>query len=168
MKIGLVLQARNSSTRYPKKMLHDFFGKPAIEWVIDRCQKANTDYKILATSVDKDDDVLADIAQNKGWYVVRGGVEDVLGRFAKAVGDFGLDVAARITGDCILTDYRLVDYALTRFHEFKADYLVLTNIIDGFDVEVISGNAILAADKRAKLPSEREHINPFKIGRAHV
>lgn len=161
MKTGVIVQARNSSTRYPRKMLHDLSGKRAIEWVIDRCQKIDTDYKILATSEDKDDDTLADIARKKGWNVVRGSVEDVLGRFAKAIMEYDLDVVVRITGDCILTDYRLVNKALIKFYEYKLDYLCLADIIDGFDVEVVSASAILDADKQARLPSEREHVTPY-------
>ena len=161
MKTGVVVQARNSSTRYPKKMLHSFLGKTAIEWVLDRCEKIDVDYKILATSTDKDDDVLAEIAMKKGWNVVRGSVDDVLSRFAKAVREYGLDVVVRITGDCILTDYRIVNYAISKFYELQVDYLVLTKMIDGFDVEVISGTSLLVADKISKLPSEREHVSPF-------
>lgn len=158
MKIGLVLQARNSSTRYPKKMLHNFMGKPAIEWVLNRCQNAEVDYKILATSVDKDDNILAEIAVRKGWNVVRGGTKDVLERFVRAVKDYSLDLVIRITGDCILIDHRLINFAISEFNKLRADYLILTNIIDGFDVEVITSKAIFNAEKKSKLPSEREHI----------
>ncbi|MCL5237998.1 MAG: aminotransferase class III-fold pyridoxal phosphate-dependent enzyme [Nitrospirae bacterium] len=161
MRTGIVVQARSSSTRYPKKMLHDFLGKTAIEWVFERCGKVDADYKILATSDDKDDDALVEIARKKDWNVIRGSVDDVLGRFAKAVRDFDLDIIIRITGDCTLTDYRLVNFALSRFHELEPDYLTLTNIIDGFDVEVIRSRAILEADRSAKIPSEREHVGPY-------
>lgn len=158
MKIGLVLQARNSSTRYPKKMLHNFMGKPAIEWVLNRCQKAEVDYRILATSIDKDDDILSEIAVRKGWNVVRGSIKDVLERFVMAVKDYGLELVIRITGDCILIDHRLINFAISEFDKYKDDYLILTNIIDGFDVEVITSKAILEAEKKSKLPSEREHV----------
>lgn len=161
MRSAVIAQARNSSTRYPKKMLHNFLGKPAIEWVIDRCQDIDTDYKILATSEDKNDDILATIAMKKGWYVIRGSIDDVLSRYAKAIKEFNLDIVVRITCDCILIDYRLANFALTKFYEAGADYLVLTNIIDGFDVEVIKATAIIEADTRAKLPSEREHVTPY-------
>src|SRR3990172_2285398 len=161
MSSGVIVQGRNSSTRYPKKMLHGFMGIPAIEWIIERCQKINTDYKVLATSIDRDDDILAEIVHKKGWRVIRGSVDDVLSRFAKAVKEYHLDAVVRITGDCILTDYRIVNHALSKFYETEADYLTVTKIIDGFDVEVISANAILEADKRAKLPSEREHVTPL-------
>lgn len=165
---GLVLQARNSSTRYPKKMLHKFMGKPAIEWVVERCQKANVDYRILATSIDKDDDILAEIAESRDWKVVRGSVEDVLSRYAKAVREFNLNTVVRITGDCLLSDYRIINYALEKFYEYEVDCLGVSNIIDGFDVSIFSGEAILEADRKAFLPSEREHIAPqylWKSGR---
>ena len=170
MKSGVIVQARNSSTRYPRKMLHDFNGKTTIEWVLERCEKVDVDSKILATSIDKDDDVLVDLARKKGWHVVRGSLDDVLERFAQAVREYNLDVVIRITGDCVLTDYRLSNYGLAKFKELKADYLMLTRIIDGFDVEVISGRAILDADENAKMPSEREHVGPFirKCGKFKV
>jgi glutamate-1-semialdehyde 2,1-aminomutase/spore coat polysaccharide biosynthesis protein SpsF len=142
-------------------MVHDFFGKPAIEQVMDRCLAVDANYRILATSEGVDDNVLADIAENKGWNVVRGSVEDVLSRFARAVRDYDLDIVVRVTGDCILIDYRLINYAISKFHELGTDYLALTNIIDGFDFEVIKGEAIVEADEKAKLPSEREHVSPY-------
>jgi len=161
MKSAVIVQARNSSTRYPKKMLHNFLGKPAIEWVIERCKNADTDYKILATSTDKDDDILDEIAKKNGWYVVRGSVDNVLSRYITAVKDYNLDVVVRITGDCPLIDYRLINYALKKYYELDADYLSLKNIIDGFDIEVLSGKALLEAEKKATLPSEKEHVTPF-------
>lgn len=158
---AIVVQARNGSSRYPRKMLHPLLGRPAIEWVLDRCEKVAIDQRILATSEEKEDDPLAEIAQRRGWQVVRGSVEDVLGRFAKAVRAYRLDAVVRITGDCLLTDPRLVVHALTQFDALKPDYLILTKIIDGFDIEVMTGKAILRADSEAKLPSEREHVGPY-------
>jgi spore coat polysaccharide biosynthesis protein SpsF (cytidylyltransferase family)/aryl-alcohol dehydrogenase-like predicted oxidoreductase len=161
LKKAIVLQARNSSSRYPYKMLHDFMGKTSLEWVMSRCEKADVDLRILATSIDPSDDILAEIARKNGWSVVRGSVHDVLSRYAKAVCDYELDVVVRITGDCILTDYRLINTALITFYEKKADYVGLTGIIDGFDVEVIKSQILLEADIKAILPSEREHVTPY-------
>ncbi|MBI3803041.1 MAG: aminotransferase class III-fold pyridoxal phosphate-dependent enzyme [Nitrospirae bacterium] len=165
---AVVVQARNGSSRYPRKMLHPLLGRPALEWVFDRCEKIaenNThitiDQRILATTEEKEDDPLAEIAQRRGWQVIRGSVEDVLGRFAKAVRAYRLDTVVRITGDCLLTDPRLIEHALTQFDLLKPDYLLLTKIIDGFDIEVMTGKAILKADSEAKVPSEREHVGPY-------
>ncbi len=161
MRSGVIVQARNSSTRYPRKMLHDFLGRTTLEWVFDRCRGIETDYKILATSRDSDDDTLAGCAEKNGWQVARGSLNDVLNRYAQAVKEYNLDFVVRITGDCILTDYRLVNFAIQKFREHNADYFVLTQVMDGFDVEVISGEAILYADNNAVMPSEREHVGPY-------
>jgi spore coat polysaccharide biosynthesis protein SpsF (cytidylyltransferase family) len=161
MKSAIVMQARNSSTRYPQKMLHRFMGKTAIEWVMDRCARADVDLRILATSVEHDDDVLETIAKKKGWHVVRGSLNDVLSRYAKAVREHQLDIVVRITGDCILTDYRLINTAIKKLIAEKLDYVGLAHVIDGFDVEVIKAKAIIQADKCAHLPSEREHVTPY-------
>jgi len=142
-------------------MLHPLLGRPAIEWVFDRCEKIAIDQRILATTEEKEDDPLVEIAKKRGWQVVRGSVEDVLSRFAKAVRAYRLDAVVRITGDCLLTDPKLVGHALAQFDQLKPDYLILTKMIDGFDVEVMSGKAILKADSEAKLPSEREHVGPY-------
>lgn len=132
-----------------------------MEWIFKRCEKIAVDQRILTTSEEREDDPLAEIAQRRGWQVVRGSVADVLARFAKAVRAYRLDTVVRITGDCLLTDPRIVAHALTQFDRLKPDDLILNNIIAGFDVEVMSGRAILKADSEAKLPSEREQVGSY-------
>ncbi len=161
MKSGVVVQARSGSTRYPNKMLHDFNGKTAIEWVLGRCQGIKADCRIVATSSSPEDDAIAEKSVENGWHVIRGSINDVLERFASAVETHNLEMVIRITGDCIFTDYRLVNFAMSKFLELDCDCLVLANIIDGFDVEVMKASAILEAAKMAKMPSEREHVSPY-------
>lgn len=161
MKIGLVLQARNGSTRFPRKMLAELAGKKAIEWVFERLADLKVDQKVLVTSELEEDTPLAEIAFLHGWEVIRGSPTDVLSRYAKAVDTFSLDIVIRITGDCPLIDPYLIQKALEKAIEKDTDYLVLSGIIDGFDVEVIKGEWVLKAHKKAKLPSEREHVSPY-------
>jgi len=161
MKRAVIVQARNGSSRYPQKMLHNFHGKTAIEWVLSRCDGIDCEYKILATTENEEDTVLVEAAEKQGWFVVRGGVHNVLGRYASAVRTYELDTVVRITGDCIFTDPALVDQVLGWYAESGVDYFTLSHVIDGFDVEVLSGRALIAADGQAKLPSEREHVTPW-------
>jgi len=161
MKTAIIVQARTGSSRLPNKMFLELAGQPAIKWILQRVHKVKSDFKILATSDLREDDCLVEIAEKEGWSIVRGSLHDVLSRFAKGVNEFQLDVAVRLTGDCLLTDPRMVEFALNKFKETNPDYLILTGMIDGFDVEVISGKAILMAEKKALLPSEREHVTPY-------
>jgi glutamate-1-semialdehyde 2,1-aminomutase/spore coat polysaccharide biosynthesis protein SpsF len=158
---GIVVQARNSSTRFPEKMMHRLLGKPVIQWVLERCSRANVDIRVLATSTDPSDNALAGVAEAMGWKVIRGGLKNVLGRYVKAVEEFSIDAVVRTTGDCPLIDPALIEVALTHFLKEGVDYLDLTGIIDGFDVEVISGKVIIEAGRKARLPSEIEHVTPY-------
>ncbi len=161
MKTGIVLQARNGSTRFPYKMVADINGRKSIEWLLKRLEKVKVNERIVATSWKEEDRDILKIAEYHNWKTLAGDPEDVLSRYTKAVEDFSLDVVVRITGDCPLIDPELVQKALSKALEENVDYLVLTGIIDGFDVEVIKGEWILRAYQRAKLPSEREHVSPY-------
>lgn len=161
MVIGIVLQARNGSTRFPKKMVSPILGKNLIEWLFIRLDSIRIDKKILATTNLEEDDILAQLAKAYSWEVLRGHPTDVLSRYAHAVELFSLDWVIRITGDCPLVDPRLVERAVEKAMEVGADYLTLTGIIDGFDVEVIKGSWIRLAHIKAKLPSEREHVSSY-------
>ncbi|MFN3599032.1 MAG: aminotransferase class III-fold pyridoxal phosphate-dependent enzyme [Aquificaceae bacterium] len=158
---GLVLQARNGSRRFPRKMVASLLGKSVIEWLLLRLSPVKVDKKVLATSYLEEDKVLVDLARAYRWEVILGHPTDVLSRYHQAVEKFCLDLVIRITGDCPLIDPRLVEEALKRAIAEDADYLVLTDIINGFDVEVIKGQWIERAHHKAKLPSEREHVSPY-------
>ncbi len=160
MRIGLVVQARTGSSRFPNKALIPLGGQPALSWCLKRL-KGFPGPKILATSDLKRDAVLADLAWEAGFEVLRGAEENVLSRFAAAVRFFGLDVVVRVTGDCPLIDLNLVNYAVTVFKKKKPVYLQLIWVIDGFDVGVIEARALLEASQKAFLPSEKEHVTPY-------
>jgi glutamate-1-semialdehyde 2,1-aminomutase/spore coat polysaccharide biosynthesis protein SpsF len=161
MRVGIVVQARNGSTRFPKKMTSKLLEKTVLEWVLLRAGRAMVDEKILATSILPEDDIIEQTAKSLDWKVLRGSPTDVLSRYAEVVKKFHLDRVVRITGDCPLIDHRLIELSLEKMTKEDADYITLVGIIDGFDVEVIKGDWILIADKLAKLPSEREHVSAY-------
>lgn len=159
----LVIQARNGSTRFPRKVSSKLLDRPAIEWVLCRAKKSGSDEFILATSTLPEDDILEKIAKSQGYRVVRGDSRDVLSRYSIVAKNIKDDLIVRVTGDCPLIDPNLINTAVTKAIEEDSDYLVLSGIIDSFDVEVIKANWILIADQKAKLPSEREHVTPYII-----
>jgi len=161
MRVGIVVQARNGSTRFPKKMTSKLLEKTVLEWVLLRAGRAMVDEKILATSTLPEDDTIEQTAKSLDWKVLRGSPTDVLSRYAEVVKKFHLDRVVRITGDCPLIDHRLIELSLEKMTKEDADYITLVGIIDGFDVEIIKGDWILIADKLAKLPSEREHVSAY-------
>jgi spore coat polysaccharide biosynthesis protein SpsF (cytidylyltransferase family) len=169
MKIGIVIQARTDSTRLSRKVLLPLYkDEKMINYVIRRVQLTKkADAVILATTREKKDDELA--ASVKGIEVFRGDEDDVLDRYYNCAKEHGLDVIARVTGDCPLIDYRIVDRVIEKYLELDDDMAFVANILtetfpDGMDVDLFSFKALEYAWKNAKKKSEREHIRPFFKG----
>ena len=60
-KVVAIIQARMGSLRLPGKMAMDLCGMPVIDWVLKRTKLArNLDEIVLATSKNREDDVLED------------------------------------------------------------------------------------------------------------
>ena len=65
-KTGIVILARLTSNRLPRKHLLEVLGEPIINFLIERLKQIKlTDHIILATTVNKKDDELVAIAKKK-------------------------------------------------------------------------------------------------------
>lgn len=164
--IGAILQARMSSSRLPGKVMRVLDGKnPLIYYVIEQmknCKKV--DKIIVATSDDKEDDVIEKFVSNLGIDCFRGELNNVLDRYYKCAKKFKLSAIVRITCDNPLMDPSIVDNLVSIFEQTDNDLVV--NIKErtfphGTEVEVFSFNALEKVWKSAKLPSEQEHVTPF-------
>jgi spore coat polysaccharide biosynthesis protein SpsF len=164
--IGAILQARMSSSRLPGKVMKVLDGKnPLIYYVIEQmknCKKV--DKVIVATSDNKEDDVIEKFVSNLGIDCFRGKLNDVLDRYYKCAKKFKLSTIVRITCDNPLIDPSIVDNLVSIFQETDNDLVV--NIKErtfphGTEVEIFSFDALEKAWKSAKLPSEKEHVTPF-------
>ena len=74
----------------------------------------------------------------------------------------------RLTGDCPLADWEVIDLSISSFLSGSYDYLSNTDpptYPDGLDVEIISYRALNEAASEARLPSEREHVTLFARNR---
>lgn len=161
-----VLQARMSSTRLPGKVMADVAGEPMLGRQVERLRRSRRlDRLVLATSEDPSDDPLAAYSESLGLDVVRGPLADVLGRFLMALDRFpAADVMVRLTGDCPLTDWRVLDATVDRHIEAGADYtsnVAHRTFPHGLDVEVARPQALRTAGAAATSAHDREHVMPF-------
>ena len=118
-----VIQARTGSTRFPRKVLADLCGKPMLAHVIERVALAETlDDVVVATTVEGEDDVVANLAVACGARVTRGPVADVLSRYVLAAREHAADVVVRVTSDCPLVDPELIDRLVRMRASAEADY----------------------------------------------
>ena len=119
-----ILQARMSSTRLPGKVLRPLAGAPMILRQIERVSRSESiDALVVATSSHASDDVLAQMLEAAGVRVFRGPLDDVLARFVGALDAFGpADHVMRLTGDCPLADWTVIDAVIAQREEAGADY----------------------------------------------
>lgn len=165
MKTGAIIQARFASTRLLGKVLIKVMDKTILEHVIERVKRAKKlDKVILATTENKEDDKLEDVAGGLDIEVYRGSQNDVLDRFYKAASLFDINPITRITADCPLIDPGIIDGVIDCYNDSEVDYCSNTlnpTFPDGEDVEVFSFEALVESWKNAKLPSQREHVTPY-------
>lgn len=165
MKIVAIIQARMGSTRLSGKMLMDLVGQPVIQRVFERIKSSHFINEIwLATTINPEDNVLADWAQKNKIKFFRGSSDDVLDRFYQAALPVQANVIVRITGDCPLHDFQVIDKVIAEYAEGEYDYVSNSHpptYPDGLDVEVFSFQTLKKAWSEAKLKSEREHVTPY-------
>ncbi len=160
-----VLQARLSSSRLPGKVLRPLGGMAMISFMIERLRRSRSiDRLVLATSCEASDDQLAEQVSAMGIAVVRGPLNDVLGRFVLALEENPADVVVRLTGDCPLIDPGVVDKVIDCVTAHKAPYASNTappSYPDGLDCEAFHAELLKRAAHEAGLQSEREHVTPW-------
>lgn len=175
MNIIAIIIARNGSSRVPKKSLLELSGKPLIWHMIRITKKINFITDIcLATSDLKEDDSLAQVANEENINLYRGDSQKVLDRIYNAAVFTKADVVVYIGGDCPLLDPSLVSDSIKLFLNLKCDYLSNYNpptFPGGQDINIISFKALKKAFQKAVSPSQRIHAfsyltfhpNEFKI-----
>ena len=164
MKIAAIIQARMGSTRLPGKILKDISGKTMLERTLERVNRSETiDEIIVATTVEKRDDVIGQLMQNSGIAVFRGSEEDVLDRYYKAAQAYNVDVIVRICSDCPLIEPRIIDKVVRAFLDavppvdYAANYLEKT-YPRGLEVEVVNIDILERIWHETKEPYQRAHV----------
>jgi spore coat polysaccharide biosynthesis protein SpsF len=163
MNIIAIIQARMSSKRLPGKVLKKIENKTVLEHVISRLKMSKKISKVVvATSTDISDDPIKKICEQKKIKLFRGSLEDVLDRYYKAAIYFKADVIVRITADCPVIDYEIVDEVIEGFLQNNKDFFSLQGEFpDGLDCQVFKLEALKKSWKEAKLLSDREHVGTY-------
>jgi len=184
--ISIGIQARLNSTRLPRKILKQINSKRVLDYVLDAAFKTKKyinrhshrngmEVKIHLLIPEGDE-----IHVPRGVEVIKGSEEDVLSRYAKIVQDEEVNYVVRITSDCPLVPYALINKAITV--AIKGDFDFVTNASplvrtfwDGSDIEVVSARLLRWMDMAFSCPNFREHVTlglhtefPKWASRAHI
>lgn len=163
MEVLAIVQARCSSSRLPGKVIKNLAGKPMIVHELERLSRSRgIDKIVLATSTETSDDPLVKVVMDAGFTVFRGNLNDVLDRYYQCAKEYKPAHVVRITGDCPVIDWRLVDRVIKTHIEHGNDYTNLSeDYPDGLDTEVAKFSALEESWKKAKFLSEREHVTLY-------
>lgn len=175
-KVAAIIQARMTSSRLPGKVMRRIIDRPLLLHMIERVQSATMiDRIVVATTLNKQDDPIVELANRHGISVFRGSENNVLSRYRHAAKKFNVKNIMRLTADCPLIDPELLDELVNFFFTGQYDYAsncLEPTLPDGLDAEVITFEALDRVFSSACLPSHLEHVTlylrenmeHFKIG----
>jgi len=164
MKVVGLVAVRMKSSRLKKKALLDLNGQPLIVNLLRRLKGAKRlDDIVVCTSVNPDDRVLLEIAQQQGFKSFAGSEDDVMERFLEAGKREHADVIIRITGDNPLTDPGIIDAMVESHLKTGADYTRMDNLPAGVTAEVITLAALQKAYDLAVNSSYSEYMTYYFV-----
>jgi spore coat polysaccharide biosynthesis protein SpsF len=152
------IQARSRSTRFPRKVFQDLWGKPVLLRVYEACLEAFTPGTDIAILGPYDDHELKDFCDRFMLYYLAPKVpeNDLISRYKKA--SVGYEGIVRVTADCPLLPPRIIRQALDELE--RHDYVCNTiwrTYPDGYDIQACSRSFLDWVDRNQ--PNHREH--PF-------
>ena len=165
-KVIAFIQARAESERFPKKIFYKINNLSLIEILIKRLKKSKYIKKIVILSYKSDlNKKLIPIVKKNNCEIFFGSKENVLRRFffaSKKYRDFYQIL--RITGDCTLSDSKLIDDMI--LYHTKANYDFTSNVNpptfpDGFDVEIFTKKLLIKTYKKVTSKFDQEHVTPW-------
>lgn len=163
--ICAIIQARMGSSRLPGKVLMKLNGISVLQCLINQLEFAKLiDEKIIATSINIEDDVIYEFTKSIGIDSFRGSYLDVLDRYYQCAKHFSIQHIVRITADCPLIDPQIIDQTIEFYKKNNFDYVnnfQEKTFPSGTEVEVFSFSTLEKVWKNAKKSSEREHVTSY-------
>ena len=162
MKYIATVEARMTSSRLFGKVLMPAAGKPLLEHLVERLKLVpSLDGIVLATTINKTDDILEKFANRVGISCYRGSEEDVMTRVIGAAEFADADIVVEITGDCPIIDPQIIEQTIRMFKSHQVDY-VSNNLIrsypDGMDTQVFKLSTLKNSASMTTDLLDHEHV----------
>ena len=166
-KVVIVVQARMSSSRLPGKVMLPVLGKSILFRMIERLRMISRKAQIIiATTDDKNDDIIEQEAWQMNIACYRGSLNNLLDRHYRAGLQLNADLVLKIPSDCPLIDPQIIDKVLRFYFDHAGEYDYVSNLHpatfpDGNDVEILTMDCLERTWKEARRPFELEHTTPY-------
>ena len=162
MKVSIIIEARLGSKRLPNKIIYRIKKYLFLEYLIKRLKQSKTINEIIiATTNLPQDNKIVQIAKKNKIKFYRGSENNVLKRVIDTAKHFKCKTIARVTSDCPIIDFTIVDQAVKMFKFNKCDYLSnawIRGYPDGMDIEIFDLKTLIKSYKLAKTKRSREWV----------
>ena len=168
-KIGIVIQARCGSKRFPNKINKKIYKNfSSLDFIIKRILKHfDKDKIILATSTEHIDKKLIIYKKKYKINFFTGSHNNLLKRYYDCAKTYNIDTIVRLTADCPLVDPIHIKIYLRLFHKKKIDYLSNCAPYEnrtyavGNDIEIFKFKSLKKYLNYKNTTFQKEHISPF-------
>lgn len=148
LNIGTIIACRLKSTRLPKKALLKIGDLTSVEYCIkNTLQFNNVKTTVLATSLIKEDDELANYTYSPDVKFFQGEPDDVMQRYVDVVNKYNIDTIIRVTADMPFVSDEILQILLKSHFENNADFTIGTKAAIGTNLEIINSEALIRAKK---------------------
>jgi len=160
----IMIQARQGSRRFKNKVLYKINNNELIKIQFQRLKKIKSNKKIFFLIPKKNNQELKKfLIQNKINFF-QGNEHDVLSRYFNAAKSLKAKKIIRLTGDCPLIDFRLIDRLIKTFELSNSDYMSNTikrSFPHGMDMEIFTFKTLEKINYLAKTQYDREHVTSY-------
>jgi spore coat polysaccharide biosynthesis protein SpsF len=183
MTVGVIIQARTGSSRYPRKIYEDICGKYTLQRVLGGVTDAAIPNKIILAMPHYDYDEFDERRYGNGDFNLYtddrfstyfGDPDDLVHRYFMAARLNDLSLVVRVTGDCPLMQGWVIDDMITYYLKNGLNaYLANNRIVskvpypNGIDVEIFPYWMLAETHRLAKSAHDREHVCPFMYNGAN-
>lgn len=162
MKFCVVLQARLGSTRLPSKILKKIYkNQSSLSFLTNNIKRSKNNLVVATTNRIKDNKIVNWCKKEKINYF-RGSEKNVFERYKKTVKKFQIKNVIRLTSDCPLIDFQLLEKMKKVYTKKKLDYISNTLPIkkskfpNGSDIEIFKSSLFQKYKKISKI--DKEHV----------
>lgn len=169
-RIIAIVPARTGSARLASKVLMSVGDQPLLARVIERLQRMRTlDDIVVATSVARADDAIAQLCNLEGWHCYRGPEHDVLERTLRAAQAMGASDVLSVAADQPLFSWQQADRLVAQHVASGADLSHNlgsggSGLPEGCGVEILTLDALGMAWTYGLEPREREQVTEYIHG----
>lgn len=165
MKIGIIVQARINSSRFPKKIFKNIYKNYSVlDFLLSRIKKTKHVQKFILAVPHKDKFHFIKIAKKHGFELFLGAEKNVLKRFYDAAIKYNLKIIIRVTSDSPIISSKILENSIKEFKIKKIDYynnILIPSYPHGIHIEILNFKSLEHSYINAKEKDHKEHVTPF-------